>query len=168
MLNISIQDVVAAIVRQELGRTDRDENKALYFNFDCSLSHYTEETQYSQRMGLHLLYHCTPGYRYITVFSATTESGLAKLNEVKEWKHECTHDSCWQNINIFSQICFDMARDINEALVADGLKEMAPIDMHEYNSFNMFSGAECYQWVPVRITKDPNDQHNYRKILELL
>jgi hypothetical protein len=115
MLNIRLDSVVNQIVRQELVESNREplpdgaECVALHMNFDCRLSYYTAEYTYYQSRGLHLLYHATPGYSYITVFSGVTDSPFDKIDKVTEWKHECTHDSCWRDIGVFSHIYFDMA-----------------------------------------------------------
>ncbi len=165
MLSMKIESLVAALVRHELVGKGR-ENEALYFNFDLRMGSYTDGESYNQSRGLHLLYQVNPGYSYITVFSGITPSPFDKIKDVKEWKHECTHDSCWRDIQVFSQVYFEMAKQINEARVQDGLPEIAPAEMHEHNSFPLFN--QTYLWVPVRITKDPNDAHNYRKLVEVL
>lgn len=172
MLNIKIETVVNQIVRQELVEKNRGplpdgaENIGLYMNFDCRLSHYTNEKTYNESCGLHLLYHCIPGGSVITVFSGVTDSPFDSIKTVKHWKHECSHDSCWRDIGVFSNVYFDMARKINEAMLAHGLKDIAPKDMHENNSFNGFD--KVFSWVKVNVSVDKADKNRYRKVLELL
>lgn len=161
---MQISDVVAAIVKQELYGNGR-ENEAIYFSFDVSMSHYTKTKHYKQRNGLHLLYQVNPGFTYINVFSAVTDSPFANIKTV-EWKHECTHDSCWRDVNIFGDVYFGMAAKINSMLKADGLNELAPQDMHEYN-INSFSKG-LYRWIPVKISKDPNDKNSYWKLVQVV
>lgn len=166
MLSMRIDSLVASLVRHELVGKGR-EDEALYINFDLRLSSHTNEgDSYNQSRGLHLLYHVNPGYSYITVFSGITPSPFGKAKDVEKWKHECTHDSCWRDIQVFSQLFFEMAKQINAERVEDGLPEIAPAHMHEHNSFPLFD--KMYDWKRVRITKDPNDSNSYRKLVELL
>jgi hypothetical protein len=164
MLKIDVRNVVHAIVEQELIRKGR-EGEALYVNFDLRMSHHTNNKSYDQSRGLHLLYQVNPGYTYVSVFSAVTDSPFATIREVEEWKHEVTHDSCWRDTNVFSQVYFDMAEKINAAMKADKRKPIAPKDMHEWHNLGR---AGLFQWVKVNITKDPNDDRNYRKLVEVL
>ncbi len=167
MLNIKIETLVAQIVRQELvNQICRAENLGLYFNFDLRINHNDYPRSYNESRGLHLIYHANPGGSYITVFSGITDSPFAKIKDVDNWRHECSHDSCWRDINVFSATYFDMAAKINEAMVKDLRKEIAPKDMHEYSSFNGFDKA--FDWVKCRVKKDETDTNNYRKVLELL
>jgi hypothetical protein len=166
MFSMKIEDLVQRIVMSELVGKGR-EKEALYLCFDVSLSYYTDGDSYDQRAGLHLLYQVNPSYTYVNVFSAVTDSSFVPINKVEKWKHEISHDSCWRNIRVFSDLYFSMANAINEAMVEDGLKKVAPKDMHEYNKFSGF-GDYLYRWVPVKISKDKTDENNYRKIIELL
>ncbi len=165
MLNMRIDCIVGQIVRQELVDKGRDE--ALYINIDCRLGFYKVAGEtYNQSRGLHLLYHVNPGYSYITVFSGVTDNPFGRIETVPYWKHECTHDVCWRDIAIFSDVYFQMAGEINARLKTNGQKEIAPIEMHESNSFAGFD--KVFDWKKVQITKDPNDPNNYRKMLKLL
>jgi len=165
MLNIKIDSLVGQIVRQELvGKGRKDEG--LYLNFDCRLGNYVGTKTYSQSRGLHLVYHVNPGSSYVTVFSGVTDSPFASIKDVSNWKHESSHDTCWRDIHVFSEIYFDMAQKINEARMSYGLEDIAPAAMHENNSFNGFDKA--FSWVKVSVTRDKNDINNYRKVLELL
>jgi hypothetical protein len=163
MLNISIQSVVNQIVRSKLLR-NCGANIAIAFNFDCRLSYHTDDKSYNQSRGLHLLYHSLG--TYVDVFTSVTDSPFSSIKEVKEWKHIMSHDSCWSDVNVFSNIYFDMANCINNDLAKDGLSAVAPIQMSEHNNFAMF--GDLYKWVPVKISKDKNDKNNYRKIVELV
>jgi hypothetical protein len=44
-----------------------------------------------------------------------------------------------------------MANEINAMLAADGLKEMAPKDMFEFNSFAGIVREKIFTWVPVQV-----------------
>lgn len=169
MLSMRIDNLIARIVRQELFAKDCSNNDAIHFHLDLRMSyHVADGKSYDDSCGLHLLYHRMPNGSYITVFSATSfASPFRKINEVKEWKHETTHDSCWRNINAFSKAYFDMAANINSQLVKDGLQEVAPIEMSEYNDFALFGNA--FNWVKVDVSKDPNDYpYNYKRLVKLL
>lgn len=163
MLKIEARNVVYSIVQQELVHKGRD-NEALYINLDLRMSYHVGGDAFDQSRGLHLLYSCPTGMSYITVFSGITDSPFAKIGEVKAWKHETTHDSCWRDINTFSQVYFDMARGINVSLSEEGREAIAPIDMYEGSSFR----GNLYQWVPIKVTKDSSDRNNYRRMVELL
>lgn len=166
MLQIKLDKVVNQVVTHEM-RNGWKANNALYFRFDLYMSHFVESQDYSQRCGLHLLYHVHPGSSSVDVFSSITDSPFAKINDIKEWKHECSHDSCWRDVGIFSNIYFKMAKSINEAMAASNLEEIAPKDMFEHNSFGSFDFL--YKWVPVQIKKNPSDSYgHYRKTIELL
>lgn len=164
MLSIRIDRIAYQIVEDILLGNGR-ENEALYLNFDVRLSYYDNGRTYDQSRGLHLLYHVLPGMRYVNVFSGVTRSPFGKLSEVrKELKHEVSHDSCWRDVRIFSDTYFEMANCINEERKKQGLSEVAPKDMSEHNSFRQ----KLFEWVPVKVSKDPNDSHNYRKLVKLL
>lgn len=165
MLSMRIDILVAGLVRQELqGKRRKDE--ALYFNFDIGMSHHTSEKSYNERCGLHLLYHCSPGSSYITVFSGVTKSPFGKIKDVQSWEHESTHDSCWGDIRVFSNVYFGMAEKINAMLKEDGKETIAPVVMNEHNSCPAFS--VFYKWVPVKVSYDETDDHHYRRMIEIL
>lgn len=164
MLSMQIESLINAIVRQELRGKGR-EKEALHFHLDISISHYMDSEHYSERRGLHLLYHLNPSGTYISVFSAVTDSPFTKVDEVTNWKHECTHDSCWANTRAFADLYFDLAGRINDALFEDGLDKIAPKDMTEHNSFYLFGPA--FDWVPVEVSKDSTDDRNYRRIVKV-
>jgi len=163
MLKIDVRNVVNALVEQELRGKGRQDS-ALYIHLDLRMSHHTNNKSYDQSRGLHLLYYCLPQMSYITVFSGVTDSPFSKVREVKEWKHACTHDSCWRDVNTFSQVYFDMAANINAMLKKEKKEEIAPKDMHEWHNFH----SGLYTWVPVKVTKDPTDDRNYRKLVEVM
>ena len=134
----------------------------MHFHFNCHLEYYQKEVNktYGSSCGLHLLY-----YRdfssscYKSVFSAITPSPFTKVQLVPEWKYECTHDSSWRNIQAFSQAYFGLAENINQALEADGLKPVAPIEMYQHCRPQFF---DFYDWIPVEVKKDPTDNNQYR------
>jgi len=159
---MKIETLIAAIVTQELF----GKKEALHFHFDLDLCHYCKGGKYfSQRRGLHLLYHMERGSSYVSVFSAVTNSPLTKISDIKEWKHETTHDSDWRDIGVFSDTYFEMAEKINASLKEAGFEEVAPKDMTEHNNIPIF--APMYEWVDVRVRKDPDDKYNYRKLIEV-
>lgn len=172
MLQIQVQNVVHAIVEQELRGKGR-EDSALYIHLDLRMSHHTDDKSYDQSRGLHMLYYCLPHMNYISVFSSVTDSPFTGLRDVKEWKHECSHDSCWRDVNTYSQVYFKMAEDINSEIKQDWEKkhpgriapQVAPKDMHEWHSFGR---SGLYMWVPVKVRKDPKDTNNYRKLVEVV
>lgn len=164
--SITISILVNALVRQELQGKGR-EKEALHFHFDMGMAHYTNNKTYSQRRGLHLLYHLNPKGTYISVFSAVTPSCFTGIHEVEKWTHEVTHDCCWANdIKGISGTYFDMAEKINAALKRDNLPEVAPAHMSEHNGFLV--GAPVFEWVPVEVTKDPEDDNRYRRLIKVL
>ncbi|MDE1834756.1 MAG: hypothetical protein KGH64_05470 [Candidatus Micrarchaeota archaeon] len=170
MLNIRISDVVNQIVEHELVNKGRD-GKALYMHFDLHMSYYSEDSARGLHVrssrGLHLLYHCPRERSYISVFSGVTASPFDNAKDVKTWKHETTHDSCWRSISAFSSLYFDMAEEINSSLVANGHKAVAPAMMDECNNFALF-GKKMFSWFPVTVKTDDDDVSRYRKIVTLL
>lgn len=163
---MDIRYMVSQLVEHMMYENKNRGEIALYVNFDCGLSSYNSEKSYKDRLGLHLLYYLPDNYRSVSVFSGMTSSPFAHRNEVKNWKHEITHDSEWRNIGIFSKIYLDQANRNNEKRVVDGLKEAAPRDMHEHNMFG--HNEKIFEWVPVRVEKDKSDETSYRRIITLL
>lgn len=163
MFEMSLQNLVNAIVDQELARKGNDTH-GLYFSFDPGLSFYSDsgEDYSAKRRGLHLLYQVNAGYSYINVFSAVTDSPFDPISKC-EWKHEHTHDSCWRSVNAISDLYFEMAEEINQQLEADGKPRIAPRDMCQY--VHTALSRNLYSWVPCKVEKDPADPHNYRRIV---
>lgn len=169
MLSIAVSNVVAQIVRHHLLPAGNE--KAMYFSFDCGLGYYvdsrTVSNRFNQRRGLHLLYHLKPGYGSISVFSAVTESPFAKLKDISAWKHEVTHDSCWRDVRIFTEVYFEMAEKINQALLEKQISPaVAPAAMSEYTSFRSLNNL--FELVPVSISVDNTDNRNYKRVIHLL
>ncbi len=162
MLKIDVRNVVHAIVEQELIEKDRL-GRAIHINFDLRMSHHTDRKSYDQSRGLHLLYHRNQNSSFVSVFSAVTDSPFSTIRDVKEWKHECTHDSCWRDVNAFSQVYFDMAECINSVRKKEGLATIAPKDMHEWHSFGR---AGLFKWIPCKVSRDL--QNDYRRLLEVI
>lgn len=165
MLTMKVEHLVAQIVKQELRGKGR-KNEALYLNFDLGMSYFSKGNEYSQRQGLHLLYHSLPHGSVITVFSALTESPFARRQDVQEWKHECSHDTCWRDVNTFSNAYFGMAECINAMLRKDGKFDVAPKDMHEFNHFDL--SDRLFEWVPVEVTYDETDDFRHRRVVKFL
>lgn len=159
MLKIELSHIVAKIVQSELRGKGR-EKEALYFNFDIRLSFYTEDKNYDESCGLHLLYHCNPHESYISVFTGVTENSFVKIDKV-EWKHGVTHDSCWRDISTFSDVYFGMANKINKRLIDDDEGKVAPKDM----ALNIFLTKNLFSWVPVEVHKELD---SYRRIVTIL
>jgi hypothetical protein len=165
MFNLPLVSVVNKMVEHELVGNGRDD-EALHFHFDLRLAYYLPKGyKCNASAGLHLLYHLNKGYSYVSVFSAITESPFTKIAGVTEWKHETTHDSCWRELRTVVNLYFQMAEEINLRLKSSGHKEVAPCEMTEHNNFALF--GKLYQWVPVQVTKDPSDKHNYRKLITI-
>ena len=165
MLEMRVSHVVEQVVRQFLLPTDGGrESEAIHFQFDIDLSYWGKKAEYefNERAGLHLLYHRKPECAAVSVFSGLTESPFDRMKEVKKWKHETSHDSCWRDINVFSQLYFGMADRINAKLE----KKVAPCEMRQFNNFAMFNGL--FQWVPCEVSYDPDDPHRYRRKIVLL
>lgn len=162
MLNMQVKDVVNRLVRSLLvGQGRKDE--ALYFNFDIRMSVYMDDKSYDQSRGLHLLYHLSPHNTYMDVFYGITLSPFGKAQDVKEWMHAVSHDSEWRNPNLFSEIYFEMASDINKELSKDGRTRAAPVDMYQHNGFGW--GNSFFEWLLVKVDVDKED--SYRKLITL-
>ena len=170
MLSINISDIAYALVHQELiGKGVEDE--ALYLHVDARLS-YCENPSvnraevFIESRGIHVLYHCPRRNGYVTVFTAVTDSPFARIDEVKDWKHETSHDSCWRDIGIFNRVYFEMADGINANLKT----KVAPrvMDQACYLSPRGLLKDALFSWVKVEVIKDPTDSSNYRKLLRLL
>lgn len=170
---MNLQYLVGAIVRKEVWRNKQTrKNAALSFSFDVRMHSFEEQDthlhEFRESRGLHLLYHTAfPGSERISVFSGITDSPFGKLQDVKEWKHNTTHDTCWRDVNLFSSLYFDLAERINAKRVEKGLKEIPPKDMTELVSFAGLNG-DIYSWRLVDVTNDPEDDRNYRKLIKIL
>lgn len=165
MLQIKLERVANQIVQSELLNKGGRQDEALYLHFDLRMGYFTNDESYDESRGLHLLYHVRLGGSYVDVFSAVTDSPFDKIESIKEWKHEASHDTCWRDVSCFSIIYFEMAKAINNGLKKNGRKEVAPERMSEHSGFGLFD--DLYEWVPIRITKkDPSD--SYRKTVEVL
>jgi len=160
---MKVETVVNALVTQLLS-TDLY-NEAIHFHLDCRLNYFEDgKRNYRTARALHLLYQRHTGSTYISAFSAVLDNPFDKIDKVKDWNHECTHDYCWRSVNCFSAVYFSMAEDINRQLVKAGLSEVAPIDMREFNSFGGISG-NVFQLVPVKVELDPTDKNHHRRMI---
>jgi hypothetical protein len=167
VLSIKIQTVAEAIVRQFLIEPRGRDNEALHIELDVSMSDYEGCDEYCDRRGLHLLYYLPKGHASVTVFSAITKRPFSKPWEVEQWqwKHEITHDSCWRDIRVFSELYFDMCERINDQRNDAELESKAPALMTEHNSFRIL--GNLFDWLPVEVINDPTDGNNYRKIVRV-
>lgn len=164
MFAMPLDYLVASIVRSEFP-SDRV-GQALHFHFDVRLSDYSEEVNTTQSAALHLLYHTHPMGSYISVFSGVERGRpFTSVKEIKEWKHEVTHDSCWRDINAITQLYFDMAEELNALRVKAGYEAKAPRDFSPFVSFALFSDG-LYSWIPVEVNRDPVD--SYKRTVKLL
>lgn len=163
MLEMRIETLVNTVVGQLLVEQPR-ENEGLYFAFNVGLTYHAPDgrTYDTKRRGLHLFYFARNGY--VHVFSGVTSSPL-KANEVS-WSHECSHDSCWRDVAVISDLYFVMADEINEQLEAGGKPTMAPAAMTQHiypqRSRSLFTYSKC------KVEYDPTDPHHYRRTLTLL
>lgn len=161
MLSMRIDSMLYNLVKQELvGKGRKDE--ALHFHFDLRMAY----ADFREFRGLHMLYYLPPGMSYVTVFSAVTDDPFIKIGKVQEWKHETTHDSCWRDVQTFSNVYFAMADEINKKLEKETGSSVAPCEMREHNSFRLFGSA--FDWVKVEVSRDPEDDRNYRRLVKLL
>ena len=169
MLNIRVQTMVAALVRQLLVDTGGKDGEALHLQLDLGMGYYKNDPMgarsYRARYGLHLLFHRKPGSGYVDTFSAITDSLFVKHTEIAQWTHETSHDTCWRDIQVFSQLYFRMAVEINSAMSKDGFPEVAPAEMTEHNSFALFESM--WRWLPAEVSYDSTDPHHYRRIITL-
>src|ERR1700743_721666 len=107
MLSMRISDVIAQIIEHELVQKERVKDEAVYLNFDLRMYAHVKNNPYSSSCGFHLLYHSLSNY--VSVFSGITSSPFGKLEEVKEWRHEVSHDFEWRRPPIFSEVYFELA-----------------------------------------------------------
>lgn len=163
MLTINLLRLCNQIV--DHARTSMDEKSAIHINFDVRLSYFIDGEIYGQSCGLHLLYH-SRGAGSVSSFSGLTDSPFGKISEVEQWRHECTHDSCWRNVSIFNDLYFDLAAKINGRLEKDGMKSVPPIAMENFITFR--SQDSLYQMVQVEVSKDPTDSYGYKRLIKLL
>jgi len=169
MLSIKVETIVNDLVEQLLIKAGGNE-KVLHFGFKCNLAYYEHVNSggpiYDSVCGLHLLYHLQPGYGYVDVFSAITDSASVTVKQVNDWKHEASHGSCWRDIGTFSKVYFDLADKVNVKLVEDGRSAVAPMHMSEHNGPQLF--GPVFSWVDAKVSIDPNCDRRYRKLVSLL
>lgn len=133
MFQMKVISVVDSLVNTLLVRQpDMNPGKAVLFELDLKLSSYEDNETFTSRTNLHLLYNKMHSYgRYISVFSY--EGVVSTLIDPRDrgyiWKHEGTHDSCWRDLSLVSDIYFRCARVVNEQRQAAGYKPIPPRDM---------------------------------------
>jgi len=160
MFEVSIRDLAYTIVNHEL-KNNNKEGMGLHLHFDVSMATHP----ISERRGLHLIYQVNPGYSYISVFSAVSDNPFTDAKKIQNWTHEATHDSEWRSINALNNLYFELASLVNERRVAKGEAEVPPVQMHQYSTF---AKNKLFEWIPVSVQTDPDDENNYRKILTIL
>lgn len=164
-MHMRITDLLKSIVQQELiDNPNRQDDEALHFHLDISLTSYETGRRFGQSCGLHLLYHLPPRMSYVNVFVGVADKPFAKLKEVK-LEHSITHDSEWRSISEINQIYFGMASVINSQRIDQGFKEEAPILMSENN---YFVGRKVFERVKVKVETDPDCDMNYSKLITVL
>lgn len=167
MLTIEVGSIVNNLVEQLLVKP-RGNEKVLHFGFKCVLAYYEHTNHggrsYDSHCGLHVLYHLKPQRTYVDVFSAITDLST-KIHDVKDWRHEASHDSCWRDIAAFNKAYFDLAENVNEKLEADGHERVAPMHMSEHNGPQLF--GPVFSWVNATVTKDPACDRSYRKLITI-
>lgn len=163
MFEMRLDSLVQQIVKSHFPYKNPDfANKGLYVAFDVRMSDYDVDVTHSAF--IHLIYHAQPESNCITVFAGLSTQS-SSIKDVKEWKHEITHDSCWRNINVFNSVYFYMAEKLNETRKEKGLSEKAPKDFHTFVDFP-FVSDKLYDLIPIAIAKDP--ENHYKRILTLL
>lgn len=162
MLSISINTVVAGLVRQHLQNQGR-EAEAMHFHFLLLLG----IGDYQVHQDLHLLYHQKPHAGTLSVFSAVKQKYTPlRFMSGTDFKHEISHDSCWRDIQVFSKTYFAMAEEVNNFLGSTGRDHIAPNQMTS-NVFLNLPHTHMYEWVPAQVSLDPNDSTRYRRKIEL-
>ena len=162
MLSMRISDVIAQIIEHELVQKERVKDEAVYLNFDLRMYAHVKNNPYSSSCGFHLLYHSLSNY--VSVFSGITSSPFGKLEEVKEWRHEVSHDFEWRRPPIFSEVYFELAANVNDKLAESGLETIAPASMQEVNSFRIGQN-NLFKRIKVAVFLDKDDP--YKKHIEL-
>ena len=148
MFSIDISRVVSSLVKQLM--KEKPEGKGLLLSFDVGLSDHSQGLHY--RRELNLLYNIyNSNGTYISAFSRTGKMGEERDPKKYVWAHECTHDSCWRDLTVISNLYFEGAYLINGFRVKAGLEEMRPCDMSDHTRFNTFKPA--FEWVNVEQTK---------------
>lgn len=165
MFEIRLDRVAQQIVSHNLRGKGSGEQVALYLKFDVRLS--SHGIAHTIARGLHLLYHQVLHHASVSVFSAVTPSPFDRIDTVKEFKHEVTHDSCWRDLRVFNETYFTMANEVNVIRKNYGLSEIAPVAMNQFVTFAGL-GEDLFQWVSVKVTKDETDERNYRRVIQLL
>lgn len=165
MFKMPLSTLVQIIAKTELAKIK--EGEALHLHFDVRMNDFFNDSDASRSAGIHLLFSCSPGSNYITVFSAVTDSPFDEIKKVKEWTHESTHDSCWRDIKIFNDVYFGMAKELNEERKKRGFATKGPMEFNKHVGFAGVKG-EMSRWVKVKIMKDPTDLYSYRRTVEVL
>ena len=167
MFEMRLDSLIQSIVRSNLSQNIK-EGQAMYIHFNASLYDFDQSNRDGNEIsvGLHLLYSCLPKRNCITVFSGVSPDSFRGIKEVKSWKHEVTHDSCWTDISVLNDTFFSMAKTLNDRRVGWGLPIKAPNQFSQNVTFPL--SDKLWEWVDVKITKNPTDVHHYQKCVEVL
>lgn len=160
MLTMNIEATVDAIVRNLLSTGREDEG--LHFAFQVRAS---DDKYHRASLRLHLVYHKREGHVSISVFSALVTDGHTVFDlDASRWTHEVTHDSCWADINVCHRAVMQLTDSINAQREKDGFEPVAAIDLEFFTRPYTF---KLFEWLPVVVSRDPNDPHRYRRTLQV-
>lgn len=152
MFKMRIRNVVNNIVKSMM-QQNPPKGKGLLISFDVELSDYASNPPNLNlfRSEIHLLYSRYMGWGNISGFSCVKKKSTWEDSDPKKftWKHEITHDSCWDHLGVIDDTYFQGAKEINEARHKAGIAEIAPCDMKDESSFNFKS----FRWVEVVQTR---------------
>ncbi len=165
MFAIEIDSYVAMITDELLGNPRKlperlgafQEQEGLIFFFDMSLTVYKDQKTYRRRSN----------YCFVIAGKSVWFSlvkglvpSLDELNNITTWENTSNHDSCWRSDGLrpISRVYFEFAEQINKEMVADGLPEVAPVNMKMHVSL----------WKPWKLCNvvsrlDPADKNRYKR-----
>ena len=156
MFKMPVQHVVNTLVKGMMQKQEPPKGKGLLVSLDVQLTSYLGEGLESPffRREIHLLYSRYQGAgSYISVFSCVKGYGGGLNPKEFTWKHEVTHDSCWRDLTVVSDVYFQAAAEINKKRVDAGLAEVAPYLMTDHSAFDILP----FRWVDVVQTKVRDD-----------
>jgi len=150
MLAIELEHLIPDLVKY---LAPKERGKGLILTFDVRLHEYKKDVK--RRAVLRFLFHWNvAGY---DVFFRRDE---------EDWKHTSSHDSCWKTDGLrdINPVYFSLAQEIIEEI---GDENLAPCDLGQMVWFGDIS-RDGIKIVDVEVKRDPDDQHNYRKVVKVL
>lgn len=158
MFAMELTNLIPYLVEQ---LAPHDTNKALKLSFDVRLSHYTNEKDYHKGTIIEFLFRRNFGH-FDTFFRTTTN----RFDDKPDWKHTSSHDSGWKTDGLrdINKVYFSMADEIREEVDDENL---APKDLRQFVWF-VGHPRNWVDIVDVEVKNDPNDLHNYRKVVKVL